>query len=46
MEYGITGTYDGKGIYRIENMSVRIISNDSNSEPYYNLLFELLYHHT
>jgi hypothetical protein len=30
----ITGTYDGKGIYRIENMSVRI-TNESYSEPTY-----------
>jgi hypothetical protein len=30
----ITGTYDGEGIYRIENMSVRI-TNESYSEPVY-----------
>ena len=30
----IKGTYDGEGIYRIENMSVRI-TNESYSEPAY-----------
>lgn len=30
----ITGTYDGEGIYRIENMCVRI-TNESYSEPAY-----------
>ena len=34
----ITGTYDGKvdgkGIYKVENMSVRIISNETNNPQY------------
>lgn len=33
----ITGTYDGKGIYKIEDMSVRITSNKTN-DPMYKFL--------
>ena len=33
----ITGSYDGEGIYRIENMSVRI-ANESYNEPAYRFI--------
>jgi hypothetical protein len=33
----ITGTYDGKGIYKMEDMSVKIISN-TNEGPQYRFL--------
>lgn len=34
----ITGTYDGKGIYKVEDMSVRITSNKTFEDPQYKFL--------